>query len=308
VLKTTEQERENFEKMPDAFRAAVEGAWQLIDLGNQILDRATKASPPNVRGNTRMVITSIAADALAKFRVVVAACELGQFESATILSRSILDSLFNEQFILRGRRGKVEKKPARARAGWRAVDFRALLFQMASAIKTARLYEEISQTKGTKRLIPKAVREVSRANAKAATKHIGKKWAARIATKKSFSGLNTKDLAIACGRLKEYIGLWRPQSNAVHGGEAVRRIGFDGQQMKIVQFAAADAVMNGLAGAASVLASLLIDVDKALGLGLGPQVKAVGIEIHRHFVEVASASKNEYGKIYKRRKRRRSGS
>jgi hypothetical protein len=308
MLRTTEQERANYEEMPAAFHAAVDCAWRLINLANEILERATKANPPKVSDFLRMVLISIAADAAAKFRMVVAASELGQFETATIISRSILDSLFNEQFILRGRRGRVEKKPARARAGWHASDSRALLFQMATAIKTERQFEDISQLKGAKRLVPKSLREEARANARAARKKIGKKWAEKIAKKKAFSGLTTKDLAIACGRLREYVGLWCAQSNAVHGGEAVRRIGFDGEQMKIVHFAAPDAVMNGLAGAAAVLANVLIDLDNAVGLGLGRQVKAVGLEIHEHFVEVASASKNEYGKIYKRRKKQKSGS
>lgn len=255
---------------------------------------------PNL--HLRVVVCGLTAAAVRRHRATVSLCEIGLLTEATIMTRSLFETLLAERFVLKRPKsrkhcspelqsvlGKVPKIPDR----YEAKVFRAILYQVTWLIHQHRHVGKVITQRGSRRVIPKQALTRRAADVADMIKTIGPKWEQTILKHpKTYSGLNVAQMAEVYGMVR-YYNLYHSLSATAHGSDATRNVRVE--QATILLIDDADRLPNTLTSAALLVHQFADDLNRAFKLGLDSRLEEVrtayAAELHRARAEKRAKKK-----------------
>lgn len=276
----------NSQEMRDAMRHQFAGDFSRDDivlaLAEDCLNEACEERRSTVKPDTKIVALSVVGQGVRQFRSIISLCEIGMAEDATILARSLFETLLAERFLLqkprplagcgkdlRARRDVLGKCKPTARSA----DFRADLYRAKAVLSWERTGDHVSRRHGSKRLLSAKSRASMAATVADIERTIGTDWLRVLkAPPRTYSGLSVAHQAENYKLDDWYLKVYGPQSACVHASNALAGFKMDGETAPISTIGRAEKVPEPLQLSGLLLLTLLEDVDWFFQLGKGATI------------------------------------
>lgn len=289
----------------ELFRDYFSDAAEVLSLGLRVIGSTPKGKgklpditkPKGLGKHTVHLCLGIYAKILKHLRSVIALSELGLGEDAGIGTRALFEATMSLHFILQPKPLKEDGKavsaakaspaescpkckhiikPAKSGLSLKRVGtgMRAKLYVAFACIQKERELDEYLRNGMHDTAAVLGDPDEIRRAAKKARKAIGSGWEKRQKDKKGYAGLSVRDLADSYGFLKYYLSIYRHQSHAVHGSDALLYFTSheDGGDLKLNLGPAPTQIDTILFIGTTMTAGSIELLDKRLGLGFTSEI------------------------------------
>ena len=279
-------EDENRRRLVSRFAREFTLMSDLASLALNLHEDLCHVDGPDLTANVKEFVVGTLTRDLRRFRSCVELCSMGYPENATILTRSMFESLVAERFVI----GTPIEANARSSdlaaalellppspQGRAGEEFRSYLYRAMEPLRMVRLSESIgheSQLLQHTSTWTKVGEEIE--------KTIGSEWVKRLRKVRHYSGTSVRLCAENHQLLEYYVKVYGLQSSQVHAEDSFRYIACDDDDENS-GMALIAGLVNGLElslfNSGNMLGSLLHDLNGRFSLGYDHQLAELALRI-----------------------------